>query len=257
LWLHDNQFSGSIPASLGDLSFLTELWLQDNQFSGSIPSSLGDLSALRVLYLNNNQLNGTIPSSLGKLLSLQFLLLDGNQLSGSIPASVGGLSSLIHIFLNDNQLSGQVPSSLGELPNLSWCNMLPNDVCREESFIECGTDIPGMFYSSFFYSLVCQEETTTVLDADATTALETTTADLTTDEVASTATVQSSTISEVVHTKTDCEIMNAWLPLMFNATGTECCSQAGIKCVSDRITEMYATQTKPLVESLDLRVSKE
>jgi hypothetical protein len=37
---------------------------------------------------------------------------------------------------------------------------------------------------------------------------------------------------------TDCEIMSAWLSEMFTATGTECCAQAGITCVSDRITEM-------------------
>jgi hypothetical protein len=37
----------------------------------------------------------------------------------------------------------------------------------------------------------------------------------------------------------DCPVMNNWLPDMFSATGTECCSQTGITCVSDRITEMY------------------
>jgi hypothetical protein len=39
---------------------------------------------------------------------------------------------------------------------------------------------------------------------------------------------------------TDCVIMNAWLPESFNGTGTVCCSQTGITCVNDRITEMYA-----------------
>jgi hypothetical protein len=37
---------------------------------------------------------------------------------------------------------------------------------------------------------------------------------------------------------TDCEVMNTWLSKMFNATGTECCSQSGISCVDDRITVM-------------------
>jgi hypothetical protein len=36
----------------------------------------------------------------------------------------------------------------------------------------------------------------------------------------------------------DCAVMNDWLPDMFSATGTECCSQSGITCVSDRITKM-------------------
>jgi hypothetical protein len=42
-----------------------------------------------------------------------------------------------------------------------------------------------------------------------------------------------------VRADTDCKKMNDWLPAMFNATGTECCFQAGVTCVSDRITEMY------------------
>jgi hypothetical protein len=37
---------------------------------------------------------------------------------------------------------------------------------------------------------------------------------------------------------TDCGVMSTWLSVMFSATGTECCSQTGITCVNDRITEM-------------------
>jgi hypothetical protein len=36
----------------------------------------------------------------------------------------------------------------------------------------------------------------------------------------------------------DCQIMIDWLPDMFNGDGTACCSQPGITCQGDRITEM-------------------
>jgi hypothetical protein len=52
----------------------------------------------------------------------------------------------------------------------------------------------------------------------------------------------------VVKGLTDCQIMEDWLPAMFDGAGTACCVQAGItcnrgcnygqKCKSGRITEM-------------------
>ena len=49
--LYQNNLTGSIPPSLGNLTSLQELKLQKNAFSGSIPSSLGNLKALRFLYV--------------------------------------------------------------------------------------------------------------------------------------------------------------------------------------------------------------
>jgi hypothetical protein len=44
----------------------------------------------------------------------------------------------------------------------------------------------------------------------------------------------------VVQGQSDCQIMIDWLPDMFNGDGTACCSQPGIACQGDRITQMYA-----------------
>mgnify|MGYP001117504190 CR=1 FL=1 len=41
--------------------------LFDNQLSGTIPSSIGNLRSVVYLYLNDNQLSGTIPSSISGL----------------------------------------------------------------------------------------------------------------------------------------------------------------------------------------------
>jgi hypothetical protein len=42
----------------------------------------------------------------------------------------------------------------------------------------------------------------------------------------------------VVQAMTGCQIMNDWLPDMFNGTGKTCCEEIGIICVDGRITEM-------------------
>jgi Leucine-rich repeat (LRR) protein len=75
LYLSENQLTGDIPPSLGNLSSLIHLVLNNNKLSGEIPSSLGDLSSLKWLYLSYNKLNGSIPSTIGKLGALTNLNL--------------------------------------------------------------------------------------------------------------------------------------------------------------------------------------
>ena len=118
LSLRNNQLTGGIPVALGNLSNLTWLHLGVNQLSGVIPSSLGRLTNLEKLVLGHNQLTGTVPSELGSLSNLTELWLGGNQLSGTILASLGNLSNLQLLELSDNQLSGDIPATLGNLSNL-------------------------------------------------------------------------------------------------------------------------------------------
>src|SRR5664279_6185300 len=42
----NNQISGTMPSTIGNLTNLTQVYLQDNQIGGSLPGSLGSLSAL-------------------------------------------------------------------------------------------------------------------------------------------------------------------------------------------------------------------
>ena len=90
--------SGPIP----DLSFLTNLTvlqLSENQLSGEIPASLGNLASLVLLYLHENQLTGEIPASLGNLANLKIARFASNtdaegnpSLTGCVP---GGLRFLV------------------------------------------------------------------------------------------------------------------------------------------------------------------
>ena len=66
---------------------LDEISLSSNQFSGTIPVSIGYLRSLRYLYLNNNNLVGHIPSTIARFSSpLAELWLQENILSGIIPS---------------------------------------------------------------------------------------------------------------------------------------------------------------------------
>ena len=107
--LRNNGLSGSIPASIANLSELVALRLSLNQLVGSIPATLGTIASLQSLDLSWNQLSGEIPPQLGNLSSLRRLQLSSNPLTGSIPPTFGALSNLEFLYLDSNQLGGNIP----------------------------------------------------------------------------------------------------------------------------------------------------
>ena len=136
LSLSSTNFSGELPASMGNLKSLRTLdlssrrltinrlmskltfYLFDCQFSGPIPSSIGNLKSLQTLDLSNCQFSGSIPASLENLTQITYLSLDGNHFSGKIPNVFDNLRNLISLHLSRNNFSGQIPPSIGNLTNL-------------------------------------------------------------------------------------------------------------------------------------------
>ncbi|KAK3205609.1 hypothetical protein Dsin_019655 [Dipteronia sinensis] len=68
---------------------LNQLWLHGNQFTGTVPEDIGALSSLKQLNLNKNQLVGLIPHSLANM-ELDLLDLNNNLLMGAIPQVKAG-----------------------------------------------------------------------------------------------------------------------------------------------------------------------
>jgi hypothetical protein len=56
-----NNYQGTIPTEIGNLTGLKELKLEENNLSGSLPTELGLMSSLEVLWIRNNGITGTIP----------------------------------------------------------------------------------------------------------------------------------------------------------------------------------------------------
>ncbi|KAL7174615.1 hypothetical protein ACSBR2_033789 [Camellia fascicularis] len=86
LWLNDQDgggMTGSIDV-IASMVSLTQVWLHGNQFTGSIPDDIGALTSLKELNLNRNLLVGLIPQSMVTM-DLQLLNLNNNMLMGPIP----------------------------------------------------------------------------------------------------------------------------------------------------------------------------
>ena len=116
--LSDCQFFGSILASLENLNQITSLSLYGNNFSGKIPNVFYNLRNLISLNLSWNNFRGQIPPSIGNLTNLYKLDFSHNQLEGDIPSSVYGFSSLSYVYLQYNLFNGPIPSWLYTLPSL-------------------------------------------------------------------------------------------------------------------------------------------
>ncbi|XP_018719305.2 LOW QUALITY PROTEIN: receptor-like protein EIX2 [Eucalyptus grandis] len=97
-------------------SQLENLDLGNNQLSGNLPDSLGNLKKLRYLQFSFNSFQGSIPRTIGNLSSLKEFYVANNGMSG-IPESFGQLSALVAVDLSKNLWEGVVTER--HLANLS------------------------------------------------------------------------------------------------------------------------------------------
>nr|ADB85395.1 putative phytosulfokine receptor [Phyllostachys edulis] len=129
-----NSFTGQIPASFcaGSPSHFAVLDLSYNQFSGGIPAGLGNCSMLRVLRAGHNNLSGTIPHELFSASALEYLAFPGNGLQGKLNgANIVKLANLTVLDLGKNGLTGEIPDSIGQLKRLEELHLDHNSMSGE------------------------------------------------------------------------------------------------------------------------------
>lgn len=97
----------TVPASIGQLTRLSELIMNFNNFNGTLPSLI-NITTLRHLFVHHNALTGELPP-LGSLKSVR-IDANNNQLSGPIPRWIASKASKLD--LSHNQLSGEMEFDL-------------------------------------------------------------------------------------------------------------------------------------------------
>ena len=128
LYLYDNQLTGSLPPSWGNMTSLQTLDLSSNELTGSLPASWSNMTSLLTLLLSANELTGSLPPSWGNMTSLQSLYLYYNQLTGSLPPLWGNMSNLQDLYLNINEFTGSLPSSWSNMTSLWYLYLNSNQL---------------------------------------------------------------------------------------------------------------------------------
>ncbi|KAJ9561331.1 hypothetical protein OSB04_006491 [Centaurea solstitialis] len=129
LLLSGNDFNGTLSfEALASFHHLEVLDLGYNNFVGSIPSTIQELSSLRVLSFAHNNLNGPLPDhGLCELKNLQELDLSHNMFNGSVPQCFNRLSSLAILDISSNRFTGTLtPSPIANLTSLEYVDFGDN-----------------------------------------------------------------------------------------------------------------------------------
>ena len=124
-WINSNLTS--IPSTISDLEFITELELEDNKLS-TLPTEFKYLTKLKNLQLQNNVLIA-LPAFIGEMKSLQTLNVSNNQIT-ALPNSIGTLDSLIYLNLGKNLLT-TLPDELCTLRNFNEDDFRLNIECNQ------------------------------------------------------------------------------------------------------------------------------
>ncbi|XP_050258432.1 probably inactive leucine-rich repeat receptor-like protein kinase At5g48380 [Quercus robur] len=84
--LYNNELFGPLPFDIAEIvPYIISLDLSSNQFSGEIPVSLANCTYLNVLKLDHNHLTGQIPQELSLLARLKQFSVSNNMLTGPVP----------------------------------------------------------------------------------------------------------------------------------------------------------------------------
>jgi hypothetical protein len=107
-----NQFTGTIPACLAQITTMKRLALGNNSYSGTIPSSLSSMSLLSELDVSFNQLVGTLPPELSRLTAMSYFMAQGNRLTGTLPPQYAAWLRMTSFLVDSNlYLTGSLPES--------------------------------------------------------------------------------------------------------------------------------------------------
>ncbi|KAF7028047.1 hypothetical protein CFC21_040024 [Triticum aestivum] len=134
-----NQLSGTIPSQIFNSQMkLIHFLVDNNNFSGSIPPTLGLLNVLEVLrFDNNNQLSGPVPTNINNLTKLAELHLENNGLTGPLP-DLTGMSALSFVDMSNNSFNASdSPAWLTALPSLTSLKLRGN---RFNGTLNIGSD---------------------------------------------------------------------------------------------------------------------
>ncbi|EFH48449.1 leucine-rich repeat family protein [Arabidopsis lyrata subsp. lyrata] len=124
----NQNFTGTVPTTICDLSNLNFLDLSFNYFAGEFPTVLYNCTKLQYLDLSQNLFNGSLPVDIDRLSpELDYLDLAANAFAGDIPKNIGRISKLKVLNLYQSEYDGSFPPEIGDLVELEELRLALND----------------------------------------------------------------------------------------------------------------------------------
>jgi Leucine-rich repeat (LRR) protein len=121
-----NNMSGTIPASIGQLTELTEFRVQGDEANrvwvnihGSIPAELWNCTKIKLLQIKFTNITGNIPAGIEKLTELGEINFQGTYLGSELPEAIFNLPKLTKAYLHESNFTGKVPASLANATKLT------------------------------------------------------------------------------------------------------------------------------------------
>ncbi|CAF2288254.1 hypothetical protein BRARA_D01975 [Brassica rapa] len=119
----NNSFTGDIPLSTCNRTFLDVLDLSYNNFTGLIPPCIGNIN---IVNLRKNKLQGNIPDEFHINAPTQTLDVGYNQLTGKLPRSLLNCTLLKFVSVDHNGIDDTFPFWLKALPSLKVLTLRSN-----------------------------------------------------------------------------------------------------------------------------------
>ncbi|XP_019196516.1 PREDICTED: probable LRR receptor-like serine/threonine-protein kinase At1g56140 [Ipomoea nil] len=113
-----NALSGKLPEELGLLTDMRSFSIGTNNFSGPLPSGLGNWKSLTQIYIDSSGVSGAIPPTFANLLNLDTVWASNTELTGRIPDFIGNWSKLTTLRFEGNSFQGPIPSTLSNLTSM-------------------------------------------------------------------------------------------------------------------------------------------
>nr|CAD1819886.1 unnamed protein product [Ananas comosus var. bracteatus] len=124
-----NQLSGAIPSKLFSSNMqLIHALFDNNNFSGSIPSTLGLVMTLEVLRLDMNSLTGPVPTNLNNLTRVAELYLEYLKIGGQLPQGLLSASPMQTLRLRNNRFNGTLNISSDYSNQLELIDLQNNQI---------------------------------------------------------------------------------------------------------------------------------
>jgi Leucine-rich repeat (LRR) protein len=115
LQANNNLFSGPFPTHFNELASLQAVYLYENYLTNTLPATLGNVSFLVYLNAGNNFMSGSVPNQLANAILMEVLNMSSNLMTGTISGlfmNESVLPRLKILDLSDNGLAGPIPSML-------------------------------------------------------------------------------------------------------------------------------------------------